>query len=429
MMGVSMDTNLEQTSITPWTHKVHLVLCSCIVFMMPLYQKAIPSLIFLMALNWAVERALHGFKGLVAARVGISMVALYLLYGLGLLWTNNLSSGFFDMEVKLSFLIMPLIFCTRPPMTRKQMRLVITIFVIGLAAAIGMCLGHSYYRYLYHKSFSFHFFERYFVFHMHLGYFAMMINLGLCLLLAFLVREGRTLSNWKRIGIVFLLIWFSFSVIQTGSKNGILTLVVIYIVFAIWWTVRTRKWLVGAGGLVIVAGSFIFTLMLSERVFYRFEAMWQSMNEVHDPTTIESTAIRSFAWESALEIIKENFVNGVGTGDVKESLLAKYKIKGYTGALKRNINAHNQFYQTGIALGVPGLLAIGFLFFAMLQLAWRERKALLACLGLIMLLYAITESVFEVQAGVVFFTFFTMMLASGQHFTIEKEELPENSVS
>ncbi len=118
---------------------------------------------------------------------------------------------------------------------------------------------------------------------------------------------------------------------------------------------------------------------------------------------------RKFIWSASWEIIKNNVLFGVGTGDVKDRLMEKYAQEGYEGAMKQKLNAHNQFLQTTIALGLSGLLLIGACFVIPFRIVLQKRQFLLGWLILLFFMYALTESVFEVQAGVIFFTYFSSL--------------------
>ena len=53
-------------------------------------------------------------------------------------------------------------------------------------------------------------------------------------------------------------------------------------------------------------------------------------------------------------IIKKNFIFGVGTGDTQDSLNNRYLLNGYTDSFKHKLNAHNQYLETFIAIGLIG---------------------------------------------------------------------------
>jgi O-antigen ligase len=129
-----------------------------------------------------------------------------------------------------------------------------------------------------------------------------------------------------------------------------------------------------------------------------------------------SSGERIMIWWYSFEITNENFLFGVGTGDVKDALLDKYKEKEMQNALSLELNAHSQYLQMLIALGslgltilllnliIPGLYAI-------------ERKHYLYFIFLLLIGFNfLFESMLETQAGVVFYAFFNAYL-----FAIKKD--------
>jgi O-antigen ligase len=79
--------------------------------------------------------------------------------------------------------------------------------------------------------------------------------------------------------------------------------------------------------------------------------------------------------------------------------------------LNENLNAHNQYLQTTIATGIPGLILF---IVAMLSALWAAvlKPDYGYLLFLILFLFCIiTESMLESEAGVIFFSFFNSLLA------------------
>ena len=79
----------------------------------------------------------------------ILFAALYLLYAIGLLYSENFSYGYFDMEVKLSMFIFPVIISTLPSevLSKDVARKVLLAFVIGVLASLIICYAQALYHY------------------------------------------------------------------------------------------------------------------------------------------------------------------------------------------------------------------------------------------------------------------------------------------
>src|SRR6187402_46683 len=82
---------------------------------MPLSVKISSILIGLMTLNWIVEwnwkEKLSEFK---KHRLGFLLLGLYLLHVIGLFYTDNMVTGRFELEKKITFVLFPLILLSQP---------------------------------------------------------------------------------------------------------------------------------------------------------------------------------------------------------------------------------------------------------------------------------------------------------------------------
>lgn len=102
----------------------------------------------------------------------------------------------------------------------------------------------------------------------------------------------------------------------------------------------------------------------------------------------------------------DNLPWGVGTGDVKDEITKYYLSKGSKIITTQYLNAHNQFAQTTIALGIPGLsVLLSFFAFGFIT-AYRKRDIIFLCFLLLMSIQMLFESMLEQQAGVIFITLF-----------------------
>ena len=390
---------------------IHFWLTALLVFIMPIWQKPAAGLITLLLINWVIARFTRGFPPRNQLAFTLLMIAFYAWHAIGLLWTENMDAGTFDLEVKLSFVALPIIFGFTTPFPPKVVKQLLEIFVGGVAMANLICLIDSAYLYFTESPGAFQFYGPYYSKLMHLGYFALYINFAIVAIIALFTYFGDSYRKWLRYLLIFLLLWFAFAVIQTSSKNGILTLFLLIPVVGGYFVITRKKYKLGILGLALAFGAVVMVLVASPRTFYRFEMMWEAMGESeYDPTSTESTAVRAFAWDAATDLVLEEPLTGHGTGDVKEVLLDKYAEKGYTGALEKKVNAHSQFLQTAVGLGIPGLLLLVSLFFGFLKIAWSQQKRLLALFLFMMAIFAATESVLERGAGVVFFSLWTCIL-------------------
>ncbi len=69
----------------------------------------VPVFIVFLFLNWIAEGKYSEKLLFLKSKYLLLFISYYLMYLIGMIWTNNQDSGWFDLEVKLPFLIFPLI--------------------------------------------------------------------------------------------------------------------------------------------------------------------------------------------------------------------------------------------------------------------------------------------------------------------------------
>ena len=116
-----------------------------------------------------------------------------------------------------------------------------------------------------------------------------------------------------------------------------------------------------------------------------------------------STNIRINLWKNSLELIKQNPLLGVGTGDLKDELYRLYSENNYQYGMLKKPSPHNQFLHTSVILGFTGLLFLCAYLFIPLFLAFKNRYWLYVFFLIIIIVNCITESILEREAGILLF--------------------------
>ena len=174
--------------------------------------------------------------------------------------------------------------------------------------------------------------------------------------------------------------------------------------------VRIKKIFLGTVILLVLISGLGILVTQSQIISSRFLYLMHAWNDPPDVTSSESNTVRLLIWKVDRELIAEENIFGYGTGDVHMELDARYKTHGMTGALSKHLNAHNQFFQTGIAIGFPGMILLAMIFILPLKSAFRKRKVLFLFMLLLFLLNICVESMLETEAGVIFFSLFYCFL-------------------
>jgi len=111
-------------------------------------------------------------------------------------------------------------------------------------------------------------------------------------------------------------------------------------------------------------------------------------------------------WKTALDVIRKNWLIGVGTGDVQQAFNLMYADNHSRLEPEFRHRAHNQFLEFGATFGIIGLIwFLIALFYPVFQL--KKFDFLYISLFIIAFLSMLTEDTLETQAGITFFTFFT----------------------
>ena len=147
---------------------------------------------------------------------------------------------------------------------------------------------------------------------------------------------------------------------------------------------------------------------VSKRVYQSF----REINEAIESGRFKGNSItmRFVFWKTGAKIFKDNWLFGVGTGDVKKSFLSEY-VRSTNGEVRKfKLRSHNQYLSTGIALGTVGLFI--FLFFIVYY--WSSYTGSLKFLFIItqavLILGVFWEDTLEIQDGVTIFALLTSLL-------------------
>lgn len=333
----------------------------------------------------------------------IYLFAFFLAHWVGLLNTSNFSFAFMDIGMKASFVIFPVLFIIFPvQVSWDKFR---KAFILGALASILIAFSIATMKYLENgKIWMFR--DKYLAHWMHRSYWSAYLNIALL----FLLQEWLNAKRFKLL-YLFPIVLFLVTIILLGSKIMLLGMVIVFLAVLLNWIWKTKSYLLGlsvfVAGTAIIASVFYFTPSVANRLKGTIETF--SKPKEIDVTSTESNISRILMWETAVELIKENPISGVGTGDIKDALKQRNIEKGYTGVAEANLNAHSQFLNTQLALGILGSLSLLFVLISSLAIKnkiinnYSFEKSLIISLFIISLS---VESFLEIQAGIIPFAFF-----------------------
>ena len=382
-------------------------------FCIPLLPRLVPVLLVLFAIL-SISTLIKGYRRVEVTEVGILLIGLYALHVLGLFYTENIDRGLFDLEVKLSLLALPISFIGYGYSDKENYEKILRAFMFGAILAVLYCLAQSAYKVFVMDAKYFYFLSKRFSVIVHQSYFAMYLVFAIVILTYLEWPVFRKHSLTRTFLTIATLIFLSIAIILTGSKIGFIMWVIILVAITVFLIKELRqKWMPIAllMGLLSVGLAFIqSTPELKTRILKVIRLTDGQLAQ--DATgNIESTAARFLVYKTVGDVLIDQPWYGSGTGDFQDVLDAAYEKRGYTNLKERHLNAHNQFFQSWIGLGIPGVVLMFSIFVVIFQHAFSSNERVYLGFAALVALISLTESMLNVQAGVVFFSFFVMLFS------------------
>ncbi|MCE2772063.1 MAG: O-antigen ligase family protein [Bacteroidetes bacterium] len=330
------------------------------------------------------------------------------LYVLGILWSDNHDEALNSIQVKIPVFLLSIVFASIR-LTEKETRKVFIAFVIGLIG-VGVFMivrGALRYSELGTSTFVYQTFTENI---MHPSYLALYFVSGIVFLFHGVLLKNESSRN--KLIATLLGLFFAFIVFLLSSKMGFLSLAAVLIFYTVYAVIRFKRYVSGAIALFVLVGGAWLAIQTSPRLEETFQRMMTSLsgNKVVDPTSSESSEVRMLIWSADAVLIMDAPLYGYGTGDVQDELMNKYEESGMTGAFEKKLNAHSQFFQTGLALGWLGLAVLLTLTLGVVLWAIRARLGIIVIVGGLLTINMIPESILQLQAGTMYVGFLYSIL-------------------
>ncbi len=374
-------------------------------------------ILLLLCINWLVEGEFkEKWSRLKNNGFWFLMVSFFAIYGFGIIYSQEFEYAFKYMERLLSFIIIPtIVISTNYKFTQEKINDIFFVFVISTVVVALICLSHGLYKNFevrdvinsktywllsHHKLTMF--------VQMHAVYFSIYLTLNLFFLAHFIAENFKRLSNLKILLLLFLIAFLIGFNILLGARTTLASMVIILTIGALLYFTFKGKFLTGLITFASILLIFVIAITSSKTTTARFADIFKFGKDVTE-TQFGGYQLRMIKWESSMEVIKDNWFLGVGTGDQKKELDNVYLQKNFEEGYKNHYNSHNQYLQTTLALGVVGLLIFLLNLFFPLIFAFKARRFVYLSFIILFALGCITESMLNVYKGVVFFTYFNTL--------------------
>lgn len=370
---------------------------------------------------------------------------LFAFYLFRAIFFGNLKSEISEFEIRLSLLVVPLVFPYRRSTYHINKNRFLFAFVAGNAFAAIICYASALYNSITFlngeiafnseiNQFEDYFFGSNFSFLLHPTYFSVYINISLLILFA--LRKEFFVNSVKKVGFTLLAFFLVLTLIVINSRVGVLTFILMLLVLSVRSIFFSKRYFLGIliiGLLVSIsvflplAGKKYYQELLNQqrenpipiknsaslfnRIGLKYYLTLNSFNEMLTTKKLPEwnedwTTMRIYIWKGSFELIKENPLLGVGQSKVRLLLTDFYKRENIQIATINRLNCHNQFIETWLAVGVFGLVILLVTLIAAIKRAWTHRNWLLFGFLAFYILAFLFESMLNRIAGVVSFTIF-----------------------
>ncbi len=403
-------------SMSYFRSEYFFLLLTGFLFFLPFYQKASVICILLMLIFWLVSGDVKkSFTEMKRDKKVVLFLFFFLAHVVGLAYTTNFSFALFDLQTKLSFLFFPLLFCSFKISDERWKKLK-WVFVSGCFVAVLLCLFFAFGNYLENQSLSFFYYSRYSHF-LHPTYFSFYLNLSVLFLLDELIRTWKTNSFLMKIILIFLIYFFFINIFQLSARTATITAFITCFMFCLFLWKKNYSSLKQIGLLSLFFLSLLMIQQLLLQNLNRFEQVEEAWSHTgntdlkSDPTIEESnsTNLHFLIWKNSLELIGRDPFCGVGTGDVKDELIKTYEKNNFKIGVASRYNAHNQFLNTTVAIGLMGLISLLLIFYIGIITSLKHRDWIFFSFLVMIFLNSMTESILETQSGILFFASFNML--------------------
>lgn len=367
---------------------------------------------------FAFDDVKAGMKRLAGNKWNYVLLAFFLIHALGYFFSVNKDGALNAIEIKLSFLAFPILIGASN-YNELQIKKIVISFVSGCVMVSVIDIFRAFYLYLFQDFNAFFYTE--FSYFMHPSYFAMYLIFAQLIILMFYPKWLSHLSNLN-VKIGFMTIIFLTTIFLCSSKMGLITaFLLLPLTFGIiLYNNGYKKTIAGLLLALMIGIAMAYKLFPTpfERIKQAFKVT--SSSETIDKTDAESTAVRILIWKESVKLIENNLVFGTTAGDANDKLVEAYEREGLAGALRKKLNAHNQYLQTFIGTGIIGFVLLLIMTFGTLIFGFIKRNYLLSLFSILVIFNFLVESMLQAQAGFIFFAFFFCILTQYNFHKLNK---------
>lgn len=329
-------------------------------------------------------------------------VLLFSYIALRIIGNENVRYGLRILERNLPLLVAPLLII---PNRLKQPKEFYRSFCLGIAiASLITMIGVGYNQLFVVNEETTWYFTAIYDYGFHPSFMAMYA------LIAMVMLDQKKLfpKKWT----IGLSVFLSLFVVFSASRMALIVLLLLFTIKAI--LSRKRILYYGLAGIPVLIVAFFY---LSDDFRFKVNQLKDFQGfTYYDNNNYGSVSVRVAKIKASLMVWQENKWFGVGTGDYRDALVEKYRSKEIEcwPCARARYHSHNQYLNALVAHGMVGLFLFAIWVVYLLIIGWRRHNKLLLGTLFIFLMFSLTDSILEVQRGVVivFFLLYYLPLAN-----------------
>lgn len=395
---------------------------------MPLYSPVSDALTYLVLMFFIIQfvsKKQQSLDGEIKRYIYLG-ISLFIITGFQLFRTVNRGEVLAQMDQFTGILVFPLMLAIIKPHKELKNKLYrVMNFAVGGTLISTIILFFAALIRFSHSADSTTFYYINLGNGIHPSYMSMIVVIALAILL-----DGKSVRRFNKFSqlLTFIciidIIWLIIFNTLLASKAGIIVQTIVLALFIVKNFIGRDFRKTGLLSLLL-ATSLIMIPAIFPGTYKRFIKLNDSIHATMTETQLETTGgknSRMLGWEASMDLVKQYPVFGVGPGESKNKLEESYISNGLSFGSR---NSHNQFLQTWIELGLPGLIALLLLAVIPAIFAIRERNYLHLAVLAILFIHMLFESTLERRLGVMIFAFWsTLFMSFYFHSSKQKKPLP-----
>tara|TARA_B100000795_G_C22791120_1_gene436988 strand:+ start:1283 stop:2482 length:1200 start_codon:yes stop_codon:yes gene_type:complete len=354
--------------------KTYQYLLVCLAFLMPLTVSGANTLIVIICIIWLLSGNYKSkFNQIISSRLMIASIVFYLIHILGMIWTNDINWGLHILHKMWYFLLLfPILFTI---VNKKYIYFYISAFLF----AVSITEVFSYLVWFeIIKPFKNATVANPTPFMSHVSYNPILAFATYLVLHQ--IFFNKEIKNFIFSIYVFFAISMSVNMFITGGRAG---QVVFFVMMAILvFQVLDKQRIKSLITIFILLPSIFFSAYYASPLFQKRVNLAISEVQTYSDHTETSVGLRINFAINSWQMIKENPLIGVGTGDFPDEYA---KINQINSPSLPNIeNPHNMYTLVLSQLGLIGIISMLSIFYLQIQLSFNSKDKFIRDVGIVL---------------------------------------------